>query len=67
MDFIKCDNSVANHSIVLKFGTVLVITVPNTFHYLTSIEMLTFLEIITNIGKNSLHLVTLKGDNFVTN
>ena len=42
LDFIKCDNSVANRALVLKFDTVLVITEPNIFHYLISIEMLTF-------------------------
>ena len=60
-------NSVANNAIPLRFGTVIAIPIPNIFHYMTSIEMLTYLAIKTNIGKNCLHLVALKSNNSVEN
>ena len=63
LDFINCDNSVANNAIVLRFGTVIVITIPNIFYYMISIEMLAYLAIMTNIGKIFLHLVDLKSNN----
>ena len=50
-DYIKGDNSVENHLFVLKFGTIIAITVCTIFSSLTSIEMLTHLEIITNSEK----------------
>jgi len=65
LDFTKCDNYVANNSIVLKFATVMVISIPNIFHYMSSIEILTYLAIMANMGKTCLHLVVLKSNNSV--
>ena len=67
LDFTKCNNYVANNSIVCKFGTVMVISIPNIFHYMTSIGILTYLAIIANMDKTCLHLVVLKSNNSCEN
>ena len=67
MNFIKGNNSVVNNTIIFKFPTELVITVPNIFPYLRGIEMLTHFEIIANSKKYCLHFVTIKGNNSIEN
>ena len=66
-NYIKGDNSVENHSIVLKFGTVIIITASNIFPSLISIEMLIHYEIVTNSEKYWPPSCIVKGYNSVEN